>query len=117
MKKLLSILLLTIPFIGCIEKRVLIDDLTYKVSKDLMYYEGELFSGIGYDIHSNGQLSKEINYTDGKIHGSYKEWYSNGQLSVEYNINKEGKRDGFWREWYENGQLLHEAKYKDGVMY
>ena len=117
MKNLLSILLLSVLFIGCSENRVLIDDLTYKVSTDLMYYEGKLFSGVGYDIHSNGQLKKEINYTDGKIHGSYKEWYSNGQLSVEYNLNKQGKRDGVWREWYENGQLLHEAKYKNGVMY
>jgi antitoxin component YwqK of YwqJK toxin-antitoxin module len=76
MKKLLSVLLVSILLIGCSENRVLIDELTKKgKSRDiLMYYEGVLFNGIGFNIYSNGQLGYEGNFKDGKTDGLWKGW-------------------------------------------
>ncbi|MDE0791655.1 MAG: hypothetical protein OSA46_05320 [Schleiferiaceae bacterium] len=93
MKKLLSILLLCISLIGYSQERVLNDELTNKGTADnpIMYFEGALFNGVGYSVHSNGQLKKESNY-------------------------KDDKRDGLTKRWHKNGQLETEANYKDGVL-
>ena len=115
MKKLLSVLLVSLLLIGCSEDRVLLDELTNKGSEksELMYYESGLFNGIGYDVYSNGKLKSEVNYKDGKRDGLCKGWYVNDQLSNEMNFNN-GTIDGLYREWYENGQLKFYGQYKDG---
>ena len=58
MKNILSILLISVLLIGCSENRVLYDDLTNKGTEvsPIMYIEGKLFSGIGFEVHPNGQL-------------------------------------------------------------
>ena len=116
MKKILSILIVSVLFIGCGEsgpkntelkeiftKRVLLDELINKGSEEseLMYYESGLFNGIGYDVFSDGQLKIELKYTDGK-YGLYKEWSENGQLHIESKY-KDGKKDGIFKRWYDNG--------------
>ena len=56
--------------------------------------------------HSNGNIKKEyfIDINTNKKEGNYKEWHSNGQLSEETQyIN--GKIEGNYKEWYSNGQL------------
>ena len=86
MKKLLSILVVSVLLIGCSENRVLIDELTNKGTKEspLMYSEKGLFNGIGFDVNEDGQLEYEENYIDGKkiMESS---WYVNGQLKYKYN--------------------------------
>ena len=68
MKKLLSILLLSVVLIGCSEERVLMDNLTDKGTEDnpTMYFEGALFNGVGFDVYPNGQVRYEANYKDGQ---------------------------------------------------
>ena len=80
MKKVLSILLVSVLLIGCSEKRVLEDLLINKGNdtESLMYYESELFNGISFNVYENGQLKNEKTYKDGKLDGSYKEWFENG---------------------------------------
>ena len=56
MKKLLFILLFTIPFVG--------------------------FGQLDRDYYENGQIKNEVNYKDGKKEGLWKEYYENGQLKV-----------------------------------
>ena len=53
MKNILSIVLVSIILMGCSEKRVLVDELTNKGSEDspLMYYEGDLYDGVGFDVY------------------------------------------------------------------
>ena len=115
MKKILSILLVSVLLIGCSENRVLLDELTNKGSKksELMYFESGLFNGIGYDVFSNGQLKSEYNYKDGKRDGLHKSWYHHGQLEREENY-KNGKKDGLYKSWDVNGKLLQEKNYKNG---
>ena len=92
-KNILSILLISVLFIGCGENRVPYDDLTNK-GTDVdpeMYYENKLFSGTAF-----GEINEEEYYS------SYEEEYING------------KRDGKCRGWYKNGNLLFESKWKNG---
>tara|TARA_B100000795_G_C22601509_1_gene361465 strand:- start:66 stop:593 length:528 start_codon:yes stop_codon:yes gene_type:complete len=140
MKKILSVLLVSIILFGCSEDRVLSDELTNKGSSryPLKYYEGELFNGIEFDVYGNGELGKEMKVKDGKLNGDFKtwgrngqlrqegkyhdnkfeglikEWYSNGELESEINY-KNGEKEGKGKEWYDNGQLNEEWSYKDGL--
>jgi antitoxin component YwqK of YwqJK toxin-antitoxin module len=84
MKKLLSILLLSFVLIDCSEERVLMDDLTNKgtVESPIMYFEGALFNGVGFNVYSNGQLKEEGNWKDGELDGLVKTWYENGQRTI-----------------------------------
>ena len=124
MKKLLSILLLSISLIGCsklsksfynginklasvvtLEERVLYDELTDKGTegKPIMYFEGALFNGVCFGVYADGQLEFEHRFKDGKEDGIYKYYDRNGQLRFEANY-KDGERDGLSKSWDENGQ-------------
>ena len=117
MKKILSILLVSVLLIGCSEDRVLIDALINKGTEEspIIYSEKGLFNGIGFDVFENGQIKYEENYKDGKTDGLFKLWYENGQLSYEGKY-RNGKRDGIQMDWHENGQLKSEKNNKDGRM-
>ena len=114
--KIVSILLVSVLFIGCSENRVLIDDLTNKGTKRLpiMYWEKGLFYGVSYDVYRNGQLMYEWNYKDGKIEKE-KTWNASGQLERERNY-KDGNAHGLWKEWHENGELLYRLNYSNNVL-
>jgi antitoxin component YwqK of YwqJK toxin-antitoxin module len=112
MKKLLSILSIFLVFISCSPDRVHTEDLYFK--GDICYLDGKEFTGISFDIHSNGQLKFERSYKNGRKNGLNKQWFENGQLRIETNY-KNGKRDGLDKMWYENGQLNYVWKFKDGV--
>ena len=77
MKKLLFIILLTIPFLGFGQKKLLVDELTLKGK--VMFYQGTPFDGISFDIYKNGKLKFESNYTKGVKDGVLKKYYTNGK--------------------------------------
>ena len=120
MKKILSLLIVCV-LIGCsfysnkIEERMLIDQLTNKGTLDvpILYLEGEPFSGMSYDIHTNGDLSFEGKFIDSKLNGLRKRWYKNGVLNSEGRFSN-GKRDGIHNYYYNNGQLESEENYSNG---
>ena len=115
MKKVLSLLIICV-LIGCSEKRVLKEELINKGSKisPIYYSEDRLFSGVMYDVNSNGILLIESVIKNGKKNGLHKEWYENGQIIVETNF-KNGKEYGLYKMWYDNGQIMFEWNYKNGV--
>ena len=41
---------------------------------------------------------------NGKEHGFFRYWHSNGNLYLEINC-KDGKQHGLYRSWYSNGNL------------
>ena len=96
--------------------RVLADELINKGNEDipLMYFESELFNGIAFDIHPNGQLMSEGNFKAGKRQGSLKIWHENAQLMFEGNY-KAGIRDGVIKMWDENGVLFFNSLYKNNI--
>ena len=140
MKKLLSILLVSVLLIGCSENRVLIDELTNKGTEEspLMYYENDLFNGIAYsgsyflfeqnykdgkkdgafeiyDVLNDNFLFFQANYKDGKKDGLSRIWYENGQLGLKDTYEHDVK-DGSGRMWYDNGELLCHQIYVKGEL-
>jgi len=63
--------------------------------------------------HSDGQLKYEYMYHNGILHGTHKEWHKNGQLSCEYNYIK-GQINGLCKHWYDNGNLFTEKNFLNG---
>jgi len=97
MRKLLFVLPL-LAVISCSPERVHIDDTQpervhiddIQENDKMAFYQGKPFTGIAYDVYSEGQLKFEGTYKDGKEDGLFQEWYENGQLRFEVTI-----KDGF----------------------
>jgi len=73
------------------------------------------FSGLAASYHSNGQIMKRIDISNGKIYGRSEIWYANGQLEVQANYI-EGQLDGVFNKWYENGQIELRVQYRGGIL-
>ena len=109
------LILFVIVNYSCKEQSIInIDDTI--VLEDSMYFKKDttLVSGLVKEYYENGELSWEANINDGKRDGLVRGWYENGQLSFE-GIDKDGKKDGLIRFWYENGQLWFEINNKDNM--
>ena len=66
------------------------------------------------NINPNNQLKCENNWKEGKLHGEYKEWYTNGQLIRKQNWEN-GIEEGVWEVYdWENGQLIEKQIWKNG---
>jgi len=55
-----------------------------------------------------GQLRSEDNYECGEKCGTYRGYYSSGQMECEYNF-REGIRSGVFKHWNEQRQLLYDV--------
>ena len=74
------------------------------------------------DYMSNGThtIKKEngkyiVNLVNGKRHGSFIEYYRNGQIKKDCNyIN--GKRHGFYKTYYDNGNLKNQLHYNNDTL-
>jgi antitoxin component YwqK of YwqJK toxin-antitoxin module len=118
MKKILFVLLLTIPFIGCNEKRVKFDELYSKgeYENKRWYYNSKIYTGQVYNTYSNGRLKNEFNMKDGFLDGNYKlYWERSDYLKYDRNY-KNGKKHGIERKYFKrNGHLQTETNYKNGI--
>jgi antitoxin component YwqK of YwqJK toxin-antitoxin module len=74
-------------------KEVIIDNFWWCLDKNI-----ELLD----DHYKNSE--REFTIVNGKLHGEYKSWGSDGEL-FEHCTYKKGKRDGEFKKWYRNGQL------------
>lgn len=82
--------------------------------ENLVYtYQGERFTGVGYDEVPGYGLS-EISYVDGLQEGPTRDWYPSGQLKSEW-MYRANARHGHSREYREDGTLVSEAIYEYGV--
>lgn len=65
-----------------------------------------------YSYWDNGNVRSELRYSDGKLDGVCKWYYSSGTQSMEsaYSMNV---LDGETMRWHENGQLMEKSHYKD----
>ena len=75
------ILLLLFTLIGCKEKKIQHHLLVTR--EGVHYYEDEPYTGKAVSNYSDGQLSQEFNFKDGKRDGVTKIYYENGQLQYE----------------------------------
>ena len=71
--------------------------------KGMLYYDEE-----------DGGTKAQAEFEDGKIEGTYLEYYSNGEskTSIEYS---EGKPDGEAKFYYDSGSIKIEGEYKEGL--
>ena len=65
--------------------------------------------------YSNGQLEQEGFYTNDNRTGTFTVWHENGQMAStgEY---RDGQPDGTWVYWYDNGQKSAVGRYVNGAL-
>lgn len=64
---------------------------------------------------AEGSLKSVIPYNDGSRHGLGKTYYPSGALQGEYNYS-DNNLNGISKEYYETGELKRAADYKDGQL-
>ena len=117
---LMSMVKICIPLAlwGCKERQTLVEywDADKSRPKEIVQIDNEtgLKDGSYKKYYSDGTLSMEYKYTEGKRDGSYKLFYKNGNLREEGSYEMD-KKDGPYRLFYEDGNLREEGSYKIGV--
>lgn len=87
------IFVIAITFLNSCSEKII--DMEQLQDRNGVFYEVNVtkpFNGTAIEWHENGQKAAEVNFKNGKEHGSYFEWYENGQLSNE--------------EYFKNGELI-----------
>jgi antitoxin component YwqK of YwqJK toxin-antitoxin module len=104
--KLICLLLIFWPFNFIQSKDYDLSDLIFKNG---FYHEkktNKLFNG-----YVKGIVNVKI--VRGKYDGSYKQYFSNGQLRTE-GFYVSGVKNGLWKSYHENGTLHSKGMYKHG---
>ena len=86
-----------------------------KAKGDLFYRKGELEPFTGTAEAENKKRKTEAEFWQGRMHGRYRSWFSNGQLESE-SYFEEGVREGIDRRWNQQGQILEETRFQKGLM-
>ncbi len=104
------LLLLCVALAGCDRpvKEASYSQLEWK--DDVYFLEGEPFSGVARESHSNGKPKGEYPFKDGRFDGVVREWWENGQLSTETHFEN-GQRHGSNKYWSKEGKLMKEQIY------
>lgn len=113
-------------------------DNNLKLDNGVLFYKEIPFKGVLNVYYSSNELKSEIQYDDGKKHGSEKQWYVNGDKLMErfykqgfktgvhkawrqdgtpkfeYHFNEKGEFHGIVKEWYKNAQIFRDFNYVDG---
>jgi hypothetical protein len=71
------------------------------------------FAGKWTTWHVNGQKAQEIEYQDGKYHGTYAAFYDNGCIANQQNYEN-GVSNGADQGWYADGGKSYEGQYING---
>lgn len=76
------------------------------------YYKEGIPHGL-YGEYKFGRATKEVNYIEGQMDGTYEEFYNNGKIqrSITY---ANGVIDGPMKYYNEEGEVTLEYKYKNG---
>lgn len=82
-----------------------------QISREMPFVEGKLH-GL-YLTFTDGTLVRELEYQEGERHGRLLHYYPSGEKNME-EFYSEGKRSGTRRTWKEDGQLVAKDSYKDG---
>jgi len=78
------------------------------------HYKNGKLHGSWEMFYSNGQVYWRMNYKNGKDDGPFEKFHPNGQLLYRENY-KDGKLVGPYEMFYKNGQLSERVNYKDGI--
>lgn len=75
-------------------------------------YKGKPFTGVCYELHTNGNVKEECEMVKGLKHGKEHVFSSEGKLMLEINL-KDDKKNGVFKLYREDGTLDTEGNYKD----
>lgn len=80
------------------------------LKKHYFYLEGEILHGSYKDYYENGQISDERNYINGELHGTCTEYGPSGYVVEIVNYHN-GALHGQSREWYDATHIKLEENY------
>ena len=110
------LLIINAFFISCKEKNDAV--VSYwpdgKLKSELRYTDGKL-DGVCKWFYSNGNPEMEVTYSMNELNGEAMRWYENGGLE-EKSLYKDNKYDGVVEEYNVFGVLTKKTTYKDGVL-
>lgn len=78
------------------------------------YYNEKLYTGVAYELHSNGNIKSEVEYLNGIEHGFSKKWNADGVLIYHGRLFK-GVPHGKVTEKYDDGKIKSSASYEYGI--
>jgi antitoxin component YwqK of YwqJK toxin-antitoxin module len=134
---LLSVIIVALLIVGLntslSEKRIIKSEVEEK--ENLIYHNGELFTGVIFEKYENEQLKNEATYKEGKLDGNMISYYEHGKKK-SIGLNNDGSNiyvnnfyeDGvtyqskdscngdlcYLKSYYQNGNLKLDAIEKDG---
>lgn len=79
----------------------------------LVEFTNGLYDG-KYQHFKHNSLTEEGAYKEGRKHGEFTEYFSDGTTPKARKAYKEGKSDGMWITYYTNGEVEKEKGYKEG---
>jgi antitoxin component YwqK of YwqJK toxin-antitoxin module len=85
--------------------RLNIDDIDCDEGDDQIFYQGESFTGILYELAIDGNLSYEEEHTNGFPSGYQRMWWEPGKLREEIIYYHPDRPDSKYTEWYLNGVM------------
>ena len=74
------------------------------------YNENNKKEGVWYTFHTNGNLQRYGELTDGKANNMWEYFTNAGEKSAEY-MFKDDKKNGTYKKFYSNGKLREEGNY------
>jgi hypothetical protein len=81
---------------------------------DLFYRKGEKEPFTGTAVSQVAGKKTEAEFWQGRMHGVYQSWFSNGQMEGEAHFDK-GVREGRARLWNKDGQMIKETRFREGL--
>jgi antitoxin component YwqK of YwqJK toxin-antitoxin module len=74
------------------------------------------FHGRDLSLHENGAWSQEAFWENGKLQGSYREWFEGGSAKID-SYYQAGLRHGTQQEFGERGRLRMQGEYREGRLH
>lgn len=93
--------------------RINMDDIDDSTD-DIVLYQGKKFTGILYEVSSDGVLSYEQEYVDGFPQGDSRHWWDRGKLKSDFVSPRKNNPCSRSISWHINGMLqeLKESLYR-----
>ncbi len=85
------------------------------VVDSLYMFQGNVFTGTGYDRYSINQLKSVQTFKRGYIHGPYMIWYPDGAPQLFTNYIK-GAPNGRFMGWYADGRVIYNLVLNQGKL-
>ena len=99
------------------KKSIQIDKLKiYRTSRDSTYFlTDKPYSGGVYEMNHLGNKIKSFNVIEGKLNGSYEEFFKNGDIKLSIEMYS-GRKNGEYKSFYENGTLKEFMVYENDLV-